>query len=211
MTGLCDMGGGKVKTVNGNKVGFIVYYDNPIFDKVDGADAFTADEVKRAVFWMRDYDMHGTSPDLDGEPVKLVKAWGAIERAMDIANDRYRDTSAKRSEAGRKGAAAKWGGNKDASMANVANMANAIDIANVANMAVTDTVTDTDSYKATSIKPVSTTCNVTLGSRGLNALKARAGEDVAIECPNCHGTMYGRWDDAARRPIAECMACGWSA
>lgn len=189
-----------------NKVGYVVYYDNPMFDELDGEPAFSLEERGKIITWMRDYDMHGTIPALDGETVEMIKAWGATERAMNIANARYQKTCEERSEAGKKGAAA-----RAANKANAANAASATNQANQADTVTrTGTNTVTDSGKATSSKPVSTTCNVTLGSREVRALKAKPGEDVAVKCPSCQAPMYARYEEATGRCTAYCTACGWS-
>lgn len=193
-----------------NKVGYVVYYDNPMFDEVGGEPAFSLEERGKFITWMRDYDMYGTAPALDGKPVKTIKAWGAIERAMDIASDKYRKTCEERSEAGRKGAAA-----RAANKASEAIAANAANVARAANQADTvtrtGTRTATDSFGATSSKPLSTTCKVTFGSRDMRSLKSRPGEDIAVQCPSCHGQMYARYDEAAGKAIADCGNCGWKA
>lgn len=199
------------------KNSFIVYADGPLFERDEsGGYVLGREERGDIVTWAGEYVMNGTEPALDGEPTRVVMAWGGVRNALIVNGRKYRETC----EKNRDNANIRWEMEhaRNATASNDANHATASNDANDANHAnradtgtYTVTDTDTDSVKATSSKPLSTTCNVTLGSRDMRSLKSRPGEDVAVQCPSCHGQMYARYDEAAGKVIADCGNCGWKA
>lgn len=192
---------------------FIVYADGPLLER-DESGGFVLGREERGdiITWAGEYVMNGVEPVLDGEPPRVVMAWGGVRNALIVNGRKYRETC----EKNRDNANVRWErerarnatASNDASDATASNDANHANRADTGTYTVTDT--DTDSGKATSSKPVSTTCNVALGSREVRALKARPGEDVAVQCPSCQAPMYARYEEATGRCTAYCTACGWS-
>lgn len=190
---------------------FIVYADGPLFERDEsGGYVLSREERGDIIAWAGEYVTDGAEPALDGVPPRVVMAWGGVRNALIVNGRKYRETC----EKNRDNANARWERERarNATASNDANDATASNDANHADTGTyTVTDTDTDSGKAMSSEPVSTTCNVTLGSREMRALKSRPDEEICIQCPNCQAKTYGRYEEATGRYIAECMACGWSA
>lgn len=192
---------------------FILYTDGPLLER-DESGGYVLDSGERGdiVAWAGEYVTDGAEPALDGKPPRVVMAWGGVRNALRVNAKKYRETC----EKNRDNANIRWERERarNATASNDANDATAPNDANHANRADTGTYTvtdtDTDSGKATISNPVSTTCNVTLGSRDVRALQSSHGEETIILCPNCQAQMWGRYEEATGRCVAQCMNCGWS-
>lgn len=192
---------------------FIVYADGPLLER-DESGGFVLGREERGdiITWAGEYVMNGVEPVLDGEPPRVVMAWGGVRNALIVNGRKYREMC----EKNRDNANVRWEreharnatASNDASDAIASNDAMDANRADTGTYTVTDT--DTDSGKATSSKPLSTTRNVTLDSREVRALRSKPGEDVAVQCPSCQAPMYARYEEATGRCTAHCAACGWS-
>ncbi len=195
---------------------FIVYADGPLLERDEtGGYVLSREERGDIVTWAGEYVTDGAEPALDGEPPRVVMAWGGVRNALIVNGRKYRETC----EKNRDNANARWERERarnatasnhasDATASNDANDANHANRADTGTYTVTDT--DTDSGKATSSNLVSSTCNVTLSSRDVRALQSSHGEETIIHCPNCQAQMWGRYEEATGRCVAQCMNCGWS-